>query len=61
MRLEIEQRPDLLRFGTGARGEFIHPELRTYFRDVHDHLLRQVGRIEGFRDLLRRFRRSGRL
>jgi magnesium transporter len=35
-----------------ARGEFIHPELRTYFRDVHDHLLRQVGRIEGFRDLL---------
>jgi magnesium transporter len=35
-----------------ARGEFVHPELRTYFRDVHDHLLRQVGRIEGFRDLL---------
>ena len=23
-----------------ARGELIHPELRTYFRDVHDHLLR---------------------
>src|SRR3954451_2330811 len=35
-----------------ARGEVVHPELRTYFRDVHDHLLRQVGRIEGFRDLL---------
>jgi magnesium transporter len=37
-----------------ARGtyELIHPELRTYFRDVHDHLLRQVGRIEAFRDLL---------
>jgi magnesium transporter len=37
-----------------ARGqhEIIHPELRTYFRDVHDHLLRVSGRIEGFRDLL---------
>jgi len=35
-----------------ARGEIIHPELRTYFRDVHDHLLRLIGRIEGFRDLL---------
>jgi magnesium transporter len=120
VRLEIEQRPDLLRFGTGAvlyaivdrivddyepvvqavetdiqevehdmfspdrtnpaeriyamerevldlqrvitplapavaklaRGAFIHPELRTYFRDVHDHLLRTAGRIESFRDLL---------
>jgi len=35
-----------------ARGELIHLELRTYFRDVHDHLLRLIGRIEGFRDLL---------
>ena len=37
-----------------ARGQFdlVHPELRTYFRDVHDHLLRVNGRIEGFRDLL---------
>jgi magnesium transporter len=37
-----------------ARGQYdlIHPELRTYFRDVHDHLLRLTGRIEGFRDLL---------
>ncbi len=35
-----------------ARGDFIHPELRTYFRDVHDHLLRMSGRIESFRDLL---------
>jgi len=35
-----------------ARGELIHPELRTYFRDVHDHLLRLIGRVEGFRDLL---------
>jgi magnesium transporter len=120
VRLEVEQRPDLLRFGTGAvlyaivdrivdeyepvvqavegdiqqvehdmfspersnpaeriyamerevldlqraimplapavdklaRGAFIHPELRTYFRDVHDHLLRTAGRIESFRVLL---------
>ena len=37
-----------------ARGthEIIHPELRTYFRDVHDHLLRVSSRIDGFRDLL---------
>jgi magnesium transporter len=35
-----------------ARGDIIHPELRTYFRDVHDHLLRVSSRIEGFRDLL---------
>jgi magnesium transporter len=35
-----------------ARGDLIHPELRAYFRDVHDHLLRISGRIEGFRDLL---------
>jgi magnesium transporter len=37
-----------------ARGQYdlIHPELRTYFRDVHDHLLRVTGRIEAFRDLL---------
>ena len=37
-----------------ARGhyELIDPELRTYFRDVHDHILRVNGRIDGFRDLL---------
>jgi magnesium transporter len=37
-----------------ARGhqDILHPELRTYFRDVHDHLLRVSGRIDGFRDLL---------
>jgi magnesium transporter len=37
-----------------ARGQYelVHPELRTYFRDVHDHLLRVTGRIEAFRDLL---------
>jgi magnesium transporter len=37
-----------------ARGQFdlVSPELRDYFRDVHDHLLRVSARIEGFRDLL---------
>jgi magnesium transporter len=37
-----------------ARGQFdlVSPELRSYFRDVHDHLLRVIGRVEGFRDLL---------
>ena len=32
--------------------ELIRDEVRPYFRDVQDHLLRVVGRIEGFRDLL---------
>jgi magnesium transporter len=37
-----------------ARGhhQIIHPDLQTYFRDVHDHLLRINGRIDGFRELL---------
>jgi magnesium transporter len=37
-----------------ARGHFglVSPEMRDYFRDVHDHLLRVAGRIEGFRELL---------
>jgi magnesium transporter len=37
-----------------ARGHFdlVSPELRDYFRDVHDHLIRVVSRVEGFRDLL---------
>jgi magnesium transporter len=37
-----------------ARGQFevIDPELRTYFRDVHDHLLRVSQQIGGFRELL---------
>jgi magnesium transporter len=37
-----------------ARGQFdlVSPELRSYFRDVHDHVLRVAGRVEGFRALL---------
>jgi magnesium transporter len=37
-----------------ARGhyEVIHPEVRAYFRDVNDHLLRAHAQLETFRDLL---------
>ncbi len=30
----------------------IDPKLKPYFRDVHDHLLRVVDRIHGYRDML---------
>jgi magnesium transporter len=32
--------------------EVIHPEVRTYFRDVNDHLIRAHEQLENFRDLL---------
>jgi magnesium transporter len=37
-----------------ARGKYalIHPEVRTYFRDVNDHLLRAHDQLDGYRDLL---------
>ena len=37
-----------------ARGHYdvIHPEVRAYFRDVNDHLLRVHEQLEGYRDLL---------
>jgi magnesium transporter len=37
-----------------ARGhhEIVHEDVRAYFRDVHDHLLRVVAEVESFRDLL---------
>jgi magnesium transporter len=37
-----------------ARGKYgvIHHEVRTYFRDVNDHLLRAHDQLESFRDLL---------
>jgi magnesium transporter len=37
-----------------ARGhyELIHPEVRAYFRDVNDHLIRVHEQLEGYRDLL---------
>jgi magnesium transporter len=30
----------------------VHEDLRPYFRDVHDHVLRAVAQVESFRDLL---------
>ncbi|HEV3377122.1 MAG TPA: magnesium/cobalt transporter CorA [Thermoleophilaceae bacterium] len=35
-----------------GRYEVIPPEVRTYFRDVNDHLLRAHDQLESFRDLL---------
>ncbi len=37
-----------------AQGHYaqIHPEVRTYFRDVNDHLMRARDQLEGLNDLL---------
>jgi magnesium transporter len=35
-----------------GRHELIDEDVRPYFRDVHDHLLRVVDQVESFRDLL---------
>jgi magnesium transporter len=35
-----------------GRYEVIHPEVRTYFRDVNDHLLRTHEQLESYRDML---------
>ena len=35
-----------------GRHELIHEEVRPYFRDVHDHLLRVLAEVSSFRDLL---------
>ena len=35
-----------------GRHDLIHPEVRDYFRDVNDHLVRVHEQLEGFRDLL---------
>jgi magnesium transporter len=35
-----------------GRYELIHPEVRAYFRDVNDHLVRVHEQLESFRDLL---------
>jgi magnesium transporter len=38
-----------------ARGDYerlIHPQVQSYFRDVYDHLLKVVGLLDGFRDML---------
>jgi magnesium transporter len=40
--------------GRLAQGQYevIHPDVRNYFRDVDDHLLRVREQLDGFRDLL---------
>jgi magnesium transporter len=35
-----------------GRHDVVHEDMRPYFRDVHDHLLRMVAQVAGFRDLL---------
>jgi magnesium transporter len=35
-----------------GRHRLVDPEMHTYFRDVHDHLLRVAGRVHGYRELL---------
>ena len=35
-----------------GRHEVLHEDIRPYFRDVHDHLLRIVDQVASFRDLL---------
>jgi len=35
-----------------GRHELIHEEIRPYFRDAHDHVLRAIDQIEGHRDVL---------
>ena len=36
----------------GGRFEFVDPPMHSYFRDVHDHVVRCVEQVESFRDLL---------
>ena len=35
-----------------GRHDLVHPEVREYFRDVNDHLVRVYEQLEGFRELL---------
>jgi magnesium transporter len=35
-----------------GRHDLIHPEIREYFRDVNDHVIRVHEQLEGFRELL---------
>jgi magnesium transporter len=36
----------------GGKYPLIHEHINSYFRDVYDHLLRVIGNLEGFRELL---------
>ncbi len=37
---------------TGEEGRDMDPEVRRYLRDVHDHALRVIEQVDGFRELL---------
>ena len=37
---------------TSGSDALVHPDLSTYFRDVHDHLVRLVGMVQEFRELM---------
>jgi magnesium transporter len=42
----------LQKLARGDYDELIHPHVQSYFRDVYDHLLRVIGILDGFRDML---------
>jgi magnesium transporter len=42
----------LQRLARGDYSELVHPQVQSYFRDVYDHLLRVIGGLDGFRDML---------
>jgi magnesium transporter len=42
----------LQRLSRGDYDDLIHPNVQSYFRDVYDHLLKVVGTLDGFRDML---------
>jgi magnesium transporter len=42
----------LQRLARGDHEKLIHPQVQSYFRDVHDHLLRVISTLDGFRDML---------
>jgi magnesium transporter len=37
---------------TGGEGSDVDPEVRRYLRDVQDHALQVIDRVDGFRELL---------
>jgi magnesium transporter len=48
----LEPLLDPLQSLSADRFKLVHEEMQEYFRDVHDHLVRLVDRVEQFRELL---------
>jgi magnesium transporter len=42
----------LQKLARGDHEKLVHPQVQSYFRDVHDHLLKVIGALDGFRDML---------